>query len=130
MRSRPIRWRPWRGRSADKETRERIRKELGLDDPLWEQYGRYLWNVVRGDLGRSFVTGERVSDAILTRFPSTLAVSLGGVAIWLIVGVPLGVLTAKYRDKPIDRIDVGAGDDRHFAADVLAGPIVAIPVRL
>ena len=92
------------GPHADKETRERIRKELGLSDPLWEQYGRYLWHVVQGDLGKSFVTGERVTDAILTRFPSTLAVSLGGVAIWLIVGVPLGVLTAKYRDKPIDRV--------------------------
>ncbi len=92
------------GPHADKETRERIRKELGLSDPLWEQYGRYLWHVVQGDLGKSFVTGERVTDAILTRFPSTLAVSLGGVFIWLIVGVPLGVLTAKYRDKPIDRV--------------------------
>ncbi len=92
------------GPHADKETRERIRKELGLSDPLWEQYGRYVWNVLHGDLGKSFVTGERVTDAILTRFPSTLAVSMGGVAIWLIVGVPLGVLTAKYRDKPIDRV--------------------------
>jgi peptide/nickel transport system permease protein len=92
------------GPHADMETRERIRKELGLSDPLWTQYGRYLWHVFQGDLGRSFVTGERVTDAILTRFPSTLAVSLGGVAIWLLVGVPLGVLTAKYRDKPIDRV--------------------------
>jgi peptide/nickel transport system permease protein len=92
------------GPNSNQETKDRIRKELGLDDPLWEQYGRYLWNVLHGDLGRSFVTGERVTDAILTRFPSTLAVSLGGVFIWLIVGVPLGVLTAKYRDKPIDRV--------------------------
>jgi peptide/nickel transport system permease protein len=92
------------GPHADKETRERIRKELGLSDPLWEQYGRYVWNVLHGDLGKSFVTGERVTDAILTRFPATLAVSLGGVAIWLFVGVPLGVLTAKFRDKPIDRV--------------------------
>lgn len=92
------------GPRADKETRDRIRDELGLNDPLWEQYGRYLWRVLQGDLGKSFVTGERVTDAILTRFPSTLAVSMGGVAIWLLVGVPLGVLTAKHRDKPIDRI--------------------------
>ncbi len=92
------------GPKADKQTRERIRKELGLSDPLWEQYGRYLWGVVHGDLGKSYVTGERVTDAILIRFPSTLFLSIGGVAIWLIVGVPLGVLTAKYRDRPIDRI--------------------------
>jgi peptide/nickel transport system permease protein len=92
------------GPKADPETRERIRKELGLSDPLWQQYGRFLWRAVQGDLGKSFVTNERVADAILVRFPSTLLLSLGGVAIWLIVGVPLGVLTAKYRDKPIDRI--------------------------
>ncbi len=92
------------GPKADKQTRERIRKELGLSDPLWEQYGRYLWGAVHGDLGKSYVTGERVSDAIMIRFPSTLFLSIGGVSIWLIVGVPLGVLTAKFRDKPIDRI--------------------------
>ena len=92
------------GQKADKQTRERIRKELGLSDPLWEQYGRYLWGVVHGDLGKSYVTGERVTDAILIRFPSTLFLSIGGVFIWLIVGVPLGVLTAKFRDRPVDRI--------------------------
>src|SRR5262249_45474961 len=91
------------GPKADPETRERIRKELGLDDPLWEQYGRYLWHALHGDLGKSFMTGERVTDAILIRFPSTLFLSLGGVAIWLLVGVPAGVLTARFRDKPIDR---------------------------
>ncbi len=58
--------------------------------------------MLHGDLGQSFVTGERVTDAILLRFPCTLLLSIGGVAIWLIVGVPLGVLTAKFRDKPID----------------------------
>jgi peptide/nickel transport system permease protein len=92
------------GPKADKETRERIRKELGLSDPLWEQYGRYLWGVLHGDLGKSFVTGERVTDAILIRFPSTLLLSIGGVAIWIFVGVPLGVLTARFRDRPIDWI--------------------------
>jgi peptide/nickel transport system permease protein len=92
------------GPKADKETRERIRKEMGLDDPLWQQYGRFLWHAVQGDLGKSYVTNERVTDAILIRFPSTLLLSLGGVAIWLAVGVPLGVLTAKFRDKPIDRL--------------------------
>src|SRR5262249_14023704 len=80
-----------------------IRKELGLDDPLWEQYGRYLWHALHGDLGKSFMTGERVTDAILIRFPSTLFLSLGGVAIWLLVGVPAVVLTARRRGKPIDR---------------------------
>ena len=90
------------GPKADKATRDRMRQELGLNDPLWVQYGRYLWGVLRGDLGTSPVTHERVTEAILIRFPSTLFLSLGGVAIWLIVGVPVGVLTARHRGKPID----------------------------
>jgi peptide/nickel transport system permease protein len=92
------------GPHADKETRDRIRRELGLDDPLATQYGRFLWGAVRGDLGRSTVTQEPVAEAILARFPATLALSLGGLLIWLAVSIPLGVLTAKYRDRPIDRI--------------------------
>jgi peptide/nickel transport system permease protein len=91
------------GRHADEETRQSIRRELHLDDPLAVQYGRFLWNAVRGDLGRSNVTREPVAEAILSRFPATLALSLGGLAVWLLVGVPLGVLTARYRDTPLDR---------------------------
>ncbi len=92
------------GPHADKETRQAIRRELHLDDPLATQYVRFLGNALRGDLGRSNVTREPVLGAILTRFPATLALSLGGLFIWLVVSIPLGVLTAKYRDRPIDRI--------------------------
>ncbi len=91
------------GPHADKETRERIRKELGLDDPFWVQYGRYVGRALQGNLGRSFVAHEKSSEAILVRFPSRLALSLGGLGVWLLLGVPLGVLTAKWRDSPLDR---------------------------
>jgi peptide/nickel transport system permease protein len=92
------------GQHADKETRDRIREQLGLNDPLPTQYFRFLGNAVRGDLGRSSVTQEPVGEAILARFPTTLALSLGGLTVWLAVSIPLGVLTAKYRDRPIDRL--------------------------
>ncbi len=92
------------GPHADKETRDRIRRELGLDDPFWQQYVRYVYHAMKGDLGTSIVTQERVTDAILTRFPTTLALSLGGLAVWVLLGVPIGVITAKWRDKPIDRV--------------------------
>jgi peptide/nickel transport system permease protein len=59
---------------------------------------------VRGNLGTSSVTKEPVAEAIWARFPATLGLSLGGLFIWIVVSIPLGVLTAKYRDKPIDRI--------------------------
>ena len=92
------------GPQADAETLENIRREMGLDDPLWQQYLRFAGNALTGDLGRSIVTRQPVADAILIRFPVTLALSLGGLAIWLALGIPLGVLTAKWRDTPIDRI--------------------------
>lgn len=92
------------GPQADPETLERIRHEMGLDDPLWQQYLRFVWRAAQGDLGRSIVTQERVTDAILARFPTTLVLSVGGLAVWVLVGVPLGVMTAKWRDRPIDRI--------------------------
>jgi len=90
------------GPHADKETRDRIRVELGLDRPIWVQYARYLGRALQGDLGRSHVTHERVSEAIGSRFPATAAVALGGLGIWLALGIPLGVVTAKWRDTPFD----------------------------
>jgi peptide/nickel transport system permease protein len=92
------------GPQADAETRESIRRQLHLDDPLPVQYGRFLWSAVRGDLGKSNITQEPVLGAILARFPATLALTLGGLAIYLAVSIPLGVLTARYRDRPIDRV--------------------------
>jgi peptide/nickel transport system permease protein len=92
------------GPHADKETRDAIRREMHLDDPLAIQYVRYVGHALCGDLGRSNVTKEPVLDAIWTRFPATLALSLGGLFIWLVVSLPLGVLTARYRDKPLDRV--------------------------
>jgi peptide/nickel transport system permease protein len=92
------------GPHTDAVTKERIRKEMGLDDPLWIQYIRYLRQVVTGDLGRSNVTQEPVAEAILLRLPATALLAFGGMTLWLLIGIPLGVLTARYRDKPIDRI--------------------------
>jgi peptide/nickel transport system permease protein len=92
------------GPHSDKDTRERIRHQMHLDEPLATQYVYYIGNALRGDLGTSNATREPVATAIWTRFPATLALSMGGLFIWLLVSIPLGVLTAKHRDKPIDGI--------------------------
>jgi len=91
------------GPQADAETRERIRRELGLDDPVWQQYLRFVTHAARGDFGRSYVTQQRVVDAIRSRFPTTLALSLGGLTVWLVVAIPVGVFTARRRDSFVDR---------------------------
>lgn len=95
--------RVYAGANADAETIERIRTEMGFDDPLVVQYGHYIGNLLQGDLGTSLVTGERVLDAILVRFPVTFSLALTAVFLWMLMSVPLGVLTAKYRGRAIDR---------------------------
>ncbi len=92
------------GPHADADTRERIRVQMHLDDPAWLQYVRYLGNALCGDLGRSNITQEPVAEAILLRLPPTAVLACGGMALWLLIGIPVGVLTARYRDKPIDRV--------------------------
>lgn len=91
------------GSHADAQTIASIRKEYHLDDPLPIQYLRYLNKVAHGDLGRSLASKEPVAEAIILRFPTTLLVSLGGVLVWIVLGVPLGILTARWRDTLFDR---------------------------
>src|SRR5262245_65854012 len=59
------------GPKADPETLAAIRKDLGLDDPVVVQYGRYVWQVAHGDLGRSYLTGRKVRAVIVEPLPAT-----------------------------------------------------------
>ncbi|WP_455381802.1 ABC transporter permease [Salinispira pacifica] len=74
-----------------------IRARLGTDRPLAVQYGDWLWNLARLDLGTSFSSGESVSTLILNRFPLTLSLATLGFLIAIVVAVPLGVLSAVRR---------------------------------
>ena len=95
--------RVYAGANADAETIARIRQEMGLEDPLIQQYGRYLLNLAQGDLGTSLVTSEAVREAIFQRFPTTAALAVTAIIFWMIISLPLGVITAKYRGRWIDR---------------------------
>jgi ABC-type dipeptide/oligopeptide/nickel transport system permease component len=64
---------------------------LGLDQPLYEQYGKYLAGLFHGDLGTSFVTGRSVFSEIVSRAPSTFVLSAAALLIAIVVGVPLGI---------------------------------------
>jgi peptide/nickel transport system permease protein len=79
-----------------------IRERLGTDRPFLEQYLAFVTGVVRGDLGTSFRTGGSVSQAVAARFPATVGLALGSLAISLIVAVPLGVAAARRRGGVID----------------------------
>jgi ABC-type dipeptide/oligopeptide/nickel transport system permease component len=82
---------------------QQVREKYHLNDPLPKRLGRYLVQLAHGDLGYSFVTEQPVAQAILTRFPVTAALCANAVVVWMLVAVPLGVLTAKFRGSWFDR---------------------------
>ncbi len=84
---------------------EAVRTALGLDQPIWVQYGLYIGRLLEGDLGRSIVGNQPVLDILLTRFPPTLLLATTSLAIAVIIGLSLGFLAA-YKRGTI--IDVGA----------------------
>ena len=90
------------GPKADPETLSAIRKDLGLDDPLPVQYGRYLWQLAHADLGRSYLTGRRVADVIGERLPATALLALTSLALGFLAGLVIGMLTAARSGSRID----------------------------
>lgn len=101
-----------------------LRHEMGLDRPLAVQYWRWLTHAVRGDLGSSWLRGIRVSDALRERIPRTLALAFTAGALAVVVGVPVGVLTAVCRNALVDQLCrvgtlVGSSVPSYFAAYVV-----------
>ena len=80
--------------SFTEEQREEVREELGLNKPMPVQFLNYVVGVVTGDLGESYITREPVLESMLRRLPVSLTICLGAVAIGLVIGVPLGVISA------------------------------------
>jgi len=93
MSSRRSRRRDGRER-ADSATIARLRAELRLDDPLPLQFGHYLWGVVRGDLGHSYITQRPVLGDLAERFPKTLQLAGAAMLLAATVGITLGMIAA------------------------------------
>jgi peptide/nickel transport system permease protein len=91
------------GRSATPEVVESIRRQLGLDLPLWRQYLRYLGHLAQGDLGRSYIQKTEVTTLILARLPATLQLMAGAIAVELLIGLTAGILAAARRGRALDR---------------------------
>ena len=92
---------------APQEARERLTRSLGLDRPLYEQYLIFLGRAATGDLGNSVVTREPVVGLIATRLPSSLTLAGVGMVLATAMAVPLGVIAALNRGKPIDTLAKG-----------------------
>ena len=91
------------GAKATPEVIKDIHAKYHLDDPLWQRFGFYLGQLAHGNLGHSYVTDQSVAEAILTRLPTTAALSSLAVVMWVVLAVPFGVLTARFRDSWFDR---------------------------
>ena len=81
-----------------------MRRELGLDQPGPVRYAIWLGDAVRGDLGRSYRTGEPVLQSLVDRFPRTAVLALLAVGLGLAIAVPLGIVSALFRDSFVDQV--------------------------
>jgi peptide/nickel transport system permease protein len=95
------------GQDADPQAVAALRAELGLDQPLPIQYVRWAGNALQGDLGRSIRTNQPVTDAIVSRLPVTLELSLVALLISLFIGLPAGMLAAIRRNSSLDLASTG-----------------------
>ena len=105
------------GGKAPKAVIDRLRHELGLDKPIIVQFGDYLLNLFKGDLGRSTFTERPVWDEIMDRFPATLELTIFAFIVALAIGVFWGAEAARRKDGPVD-----------VSARVFAILMYAIPV--
>lgn len=81
-----------------------LREELGLNDPLYVQYGRWLWGVLQFDWGESFRTGRPVTEEIFSRLPATLELTGAALVFMVLLAVSAGILSALYRHTFIDHM--------------------------
>jgi ABC-type dipeptide/oligopeptide/nickel transport system permease component len=95
------------GERADPQTIARLRAELRLDDPLPAQFAHYAGGVLRGDLGRSYITGRPILSDLLERFPKTLQLAGAAMLLAAICGMTLGVLAARRPGGWVDRLSLG-----------------------
>jgi ABC-type dipeptide/oligopeptide/nickel transport system permease component len=95
------------GERADSTTIARLRAELRLDDPLHVQFGTYIGNIVKGDLGKSYITNRPIRKDIMERFPKTLQLAGAAMLLASVLGVTLGVLSAMNPGGVIDRVGLG-----------------------
>lgn len=92
------------GAAATQEAVEQVRRELGLDRPLVEQFFRYLGDLARGELGNSLTTGQPVLQELLSRLPASLELVLLALLLACVVAIPLGVMAATRPGSWIDQL--------------------------
>jgi peptide/nickel transport system permease protein len=83
---------------------ERLREELGLNDTILLQFGRFAWNTLQGKFGISYRLGRPVNELFVERLPATLELSLIAALFSLVIGIPMGVYTGLYPDRILSKV--------------------------
>ncbi len=91
------------GDRAGEETIRAVRHEYGLDQPIYVQYVTYMSHLLRGDLGDSFYFQVPVREALFGAFPATAELAVSIMVVALLIGIPMGVVTALRANSPLDR---------------------------
>ena len=94
------------GENAPPEQVEALREEMGLNRPFLVRYADYVLDAVRGDFGSSYRTKLPVFDEILERFPTTLRLTVGGICLMVLIGLPVGIVSAVKQYSPADNISM------------------------
>jgi peptide/nickel transport system permease protein len=96
------------GRNATPALVEQIRRNLGLDKPFYTQYWYYLKGLVEHfNLGYSYYNSESVKSEIFSRLPATISVTVGGFLVWMLIGIPVGIVSAIRPRSILDRVMMG-----------------------
>ena len=90
------------GENAPPEAVAELREDMGLNDPFVLRYARFVGNAMVGDLGQSYTSGRDVFDEIFSRFPNTLILAALGVIIAVLIGIPVGIISATRQYSMID----------------------------
>jgi len=96
------------GRNASPRIIHFIRHELGLDQPVYVQFYNYMKNIIlHGNFGYSYYSGQSVISLMKDRLPATLSLTVGAVILWLLMGIPVGIISAIKRRTWLDRSAMG-----------------------
>ena len=94
------------GEQATPEQIAELREQMGLNDPVLVQYGRYIVNLVQGDMGDSYKTKGPVSEEVFNRFPNTIQLTVAAMLIAIVVAIPLGVIAAVKQNTIFDGVSM------------------------
>ncbi|GIV16740.1 MAG: glutathione ABC transporter permease [Armatimonadota bacterium] len=94
------------GEHSDPQTVAQVRHELGLDQPWYVQYGRFVWSALKGDFGISLYNRRPVGDILQESFPATATLAVLAILLAVVIGIPAGIVAAVWHNRLPDRLSM------------------------